>query len=85
MAIAEPAGSRAQFLARLQQFMDMTLKDLARASEAKDADEREIQAIRSVLLKILGVWKEATVNSENSSPGTSMAIETAKKSPDSES
>jgi hypothetical protein len=52
VTIEEPAGSRAQFLAYLQQFMDRTLKDLDRAVEAEDADEKEIIAIRSVLLKI---------------------------------
>ena len=45
--------------------MDQTLKDLAKASESKDPDEREVQAIRNVLLKIVNAWKQATSNSQN--------------------
>ena len=68
MASDERAGSRTQLLSRLQQFMDMTLRDLAKASESKDADEKEIQAIRNVLLKIVNAWKQATGNGQNNSP-----------------
>lgn len=80
MAMEEPAGSRAQFLGRLQQFMDMTLKDLAKASESKDADEREIQAIRGVLLKIVNLWNESTGGAQNNSPIASTEVGGAKKS-----
>jgi hypothetical protein len=59
MATEKPPGSRDQFLAHLQQFMDRTLKDLDKAVEAEDADEKEIVAVRSVLLKIGRLWKEA--------------------------
>jgi hypothetical protein len=65
MTIEEPAGSRAQFLAYLQQFMDRTLKDLDKAVESEDADEKEIIAIRSVLLKIGRLWKEALADSRD--------------------
>lgn len=59
MTIEEQTGSRAQFLARLQQFMDRTLKDLDKATESKDSDEKEIAAVRNVLLKIGSLWKDA--------------------------
>lgn len=78
MASEEPAGSKTQLLSRLQQFMDMTLRDLARASEWKDADEKEIQAIRNVLLKIVTAWKQATGNGQNNSPGESAEVGVAK-------
>ena len=74
MASDDPAGSRTQLLSRLRQFMDMTLRDLAKASESKDADEKEIQAIRSVLLKIVNAWKQATSNGQNNSPGVGAGV-----------
>ena len=78
MASDEPAGSRTQLLSRLQQFMDMTLRDLAKASESKDADEKEIQAIRNVLLKIVTAWKQATSNGQNNSPSVCAEVGGAK-------
>lgn len=81
MAIEESASSRVQYLARLQQFMDMTLKDLAKASESKDADQREIQAIRGVLLKIVKIWNESTGGTQNNSPVASTDLDGAKKIP----
>jgi hypothetical protein len=65
MAIEKPPGSRDQFLAYLQQFMDRTLKDLDRAAESKDADEKEITAVRNVLLKIGRLWKEALADARD--------------------
>jgi hypothetical protein len=62
MVLDEACSSRAQFLSRLQQFMDRTLKDLDRASDRKDPDGKEVQAIRNVLLKIARLWKEAVAN-----------------------
>lgn len=81
MASDEPAGSRIQLLSRLQQFMDQTLKDLANASESKDADEREIQAIRSVLLKIVNAWKQATSNSQNNPTSPTAQVSGGKNVP----
>ena len=78
MASDEQAGSRTQLLSRLQQFMDMTLRDLAKASESKDADEKEIQAIRNVLLKIVTAWKQATSTGQNNSPGICAEVGAAK-------
>ena len=78
MASDEPAVSRIHLLSRLQQFMDMTLRDLARASESKDADEKEIQAIRNVLLKIVTAWKQATGNCQNTSPSVGAEVGGAK-------
>ena len=78
MASNEPAGSRTQLLSRLQQFMDMTLRDLSKASESKDADEKDIQAIRNVLLKIVIAWKQATDNGQNNSPSLDAKLDGAK-------
>lgn len=78
MTSDEPAGSRIQLLSRLQQFMDQTLKDLAKASESKDADEREVQAIRNVLLKIVNAWKQATASTQNNSPGIGAEVSETK-------
>lgn len=77
MASDEPAGSRTQLLSHLQQFMDMTLRDLAKASESKDPDEKEIQAIRNLLLKIVTAWKQAT-DAQNNSPGVGTEVGGAK-------
>lgn len=81
MASDEPAGSRTQLLSHLQQFMDQTLKDLAKASESKDADEKEVQAIRNVLLKIVNAWKQATSNGQSKSPSLGAEVGRAKKVP----
>lgn len=78
MASDEPTGSRTQLLSRLQQFMDMTLRDLAKASESKDADQKEIQAIRNVLLKIVITWKQATSSAQNNSLSMSAEVGAAK-------
>ena len=68
-------------MSRLQQFMDMTLRDLAKASESKDADAKEIQAIRSALLKIVIAWKQATSNGQNNSPSLGAEVAGAKNVP----
>jgi hypothetical protein len=69
------AGSRPQFLAHLQQFMERTLKDLDKVSESKDADEKEIVAFQNVLLKIGRLWKEALADASDDHRPTDPAIQ----------
>ena len=61
--------------------MDQTLKDLAKASESKDPDEREVQAIRNVLLKIVNAWKQATSNGQNNPPSPGAQVSGGKNVP----
>jgi len=53
------AGSRSEFLARIQRFTDEMLDSLNEASQGNDADEKEARTLRSSLLKSLGIWETA--------------------------
>ncbi len=54
-----PVEPRAEFLARIRRFTDETLDNLNAASRGKDADEKEVRALRSILLKLLKIWDKA--------------------------
>ena len=79
----ENVGSRAEFLARLQLFMDMTLEDLRKASGSKDVEEKDAQAIRGVALKLMRIWEKASANSLAGGRNVPVPGQAARKSPDS--
>ncbi len=59
-----PAGSRAEFLARVQRFSDEMLGSLDGASRGRDVDEKEARVLRSVLLKLLRIWDKALLEGQ---------------------
>ena len=50
-------GSRAEFLARIQRFIDEMLSSLINESKSRDADEKEARALRNSLLKSFRIWE----------------------------
>ena len=58
------AGPRAEFFARIQQFADEILDSLHAASRGKDVDDKEVRALRSVLLKLLRIWDKALLEGQ---------------------
>ncbi len=58
-------GPRAEFLARIRRFTDETLDNLNAASRGKDVDEKEIRALRNILLKLLRIWDKALLDGQH--------------------
>ena len=59
-----PAGPRTEFFARIQRFADEILDSLHLASRGKDVDDKEVRALRSVLLKLLRIWDKALLEGQ---------------------
>lgn len=51
-------GSRAEFLARIQRFIDEILSSLINESKGKDAEEKEARALRNSLVKSFRIWEK---------------------------
>lgn len=58
------AGSRAEFLARVQRFTDMVLERLGEASEGRDVDEKQARMLGSLVLKVLRMWDKALLSGQ---------------------
>ena len=61
-------GSRAEFLARIQRFIDEMLSSLINESKGKDADEKEARALRNSLLKSFRIWERTMLEGHHDSP-----------------
>ena len=57
-------GPRAEFFARIQRFADEILDSLHAASRGKDVDDKEVRALRRVLLKLLRIWDKALLEGQ---------------------
>lgn len=53
------AGSRAEFLIRVQRLTDEMLDGLKEASRGKDVDEKEVRTLRFAIQKLLKTWEKA--------------------------
>jgi hypothetical protein len=49
-------GSKTELLARIQRFTDQMLNGLDKASQAKDADEKEVRILQQGIQKSLKIW-----------------------------
>ncbi len=77
-----PAGSRAEFLARLKRFTDMTLDRLGEASGGRDVDDKETRVLAGVALKVLSLWEKALRSDQPDAP-VEILSQGRKKIPDS--
>jgi hypothetical protein len=60
-------GPRAEFLARIRRYTDEVLDNLNAASRGKDVDEKEVRALRNVLLKLFRIWDKALLDGQRDS------------------
>jgi hypothetical protein len=60
-------GPRAEFLARIRRYADDVLDNLNAASRGKDVDEKEVRALRNVLLKLFRIWDKALLDGQRDS------------------